>query len=115
MHIPTMHFVVQQIAAETHHRFFSPVMALRMAREVGINACEARIMNDAQHFPIALVRRFDRTRADRSARVPFISALTFLGLEGGNPVGTYEDIAMQMRAHAHDARAQMSELYRRKV
>jgi serine/threonine-protein kinase HipA len=90
-------------------------LAQRMAREVGINACEARIMNDAQHFPIALVRRFDRTRADRSARVPFISALTFLGLEGGNPVGTYEDIAMQMRAHAHDARAQMSELYRRKV
>jgi serine/threonine-protein kinase HipA len=89
------------------------VLALTLAREVGINACDARIMNDAQSFPIALVRRFDRTGPDHAARVPFISALTFLGLEGEDALGTYEDIAMQMRAHAHNARDQMSELYRR--
>ena len=89
------------------------VLALRLAAEVGITACEAQVMNDAQNFPIALVRRFDRIGDDHAARVPFISALTFLGLEGEDPIGTYEDIAMQMRAHAQNAGAQMAELYRR--
>jgi len=89
------------------------VMALTLAQEVGINACEAKIMNDAESFPIALVRRFDRTGPNHAARVPFISALTFLGLEGEDQVGTYEDIAMQMRGHAQNAAAQMAELYRR--
>lgn len=89
------------------------VLALRLAREVSILTCEAQIMNDAQNFPIALIRRFDRTGPDHTARVPFISALTFLGLEEEDAVGTYEDIAMMMRAHAQNAGTQMAELYRR--
>ncbi len=49
------------------------VMTLKLAREVGIDACEAEILNTSQRFPAALIRRFDRIGPDFASRVPFIS------------------------------------------
>jgi serine/threonine-protein kinase HipA len=46
------------------------------------------------------------------ARVPFISAQTFMGFPGAEP-GNYVDVAMQMRAFSRDPKADMSELFRR--
>ena len=88
------------------------VMTLRLAREVGIAAAEAEILNTSQRFPAALIRRFDRTGPDHAARVPFISAQSFLGL-GGTDAGSYEEIAMAMRTHVADPAGQITELYRR--
>ncbi|MBK43827.1 MAG: hypothetical protein CMN20_00640 [Roseovarius sp.] len=89
-------------------------MTLRLAREVGIDACVADILNTSQRFPAALIRRFDRVGADHSDRVPFISAQTFLGL-GGTAASSYEDLAMAMRRHCVDPAGQIVELYRRMV
>jgi serine/threonine-protein kinase HipA len=96
--------------SDTYGMARAEVMALRLARMVGIDAAEAHVLNDAPHFPMIRVKRFDRT--DNSARVPYISAQTFLG---GDPdrAGSYEEIAMMMRAHAAQPQAQIHELYRR--
>lgn len=90
------------------------VMTLQLAAEVGIRAAEARILNTSQRFPAALVRRFDRTGADYTGRVPYISAQTFLGL-GGTSTSSYEDLAMAMRQHCVNPAREIAELYRRMV
>ena len=86
------------------------VMALRLAERVGITAANADVLASSQRFPVAIVKRFDRT--DQGARIPFISAQTFMGLPGAEP-GNYVDVAMQMRAFSRDPKADMSELFRR--
>jgi serine/threonine-protein kinase HipA len=90
------------------------VMALLLARDVGIDACVADILITAQQFPAALIRRFDRAGVDHMDRVPFISAQTFLGL-GETATSSYEDLAMAMRQHCVDPARQIAELYRRMV
>lgn len=90
------------------------VMTLKLARDVGISACDAEILNTSQRFPAALIRRFDRIGAGHADRVPFISAQTFLGL-GGTAASSYEDLAMAMRRHCVDSAGQIAELYRRMV
>lgn len=90
------------------------VMTLKLARDVGIAACDAEILNTSQRFPAALIRRFDRIGPDFAARVPYISAQTFLGLDG-TEASSYEEIAMAMRSHCVNAGAQIAELYRRMV
>jgi serine/threonine-protein kinase HipA len=86
------------------------VMALRLAERVGITAANADVLASSQRFPVAIVKRFDRN--DQGARIPFISAQTFMGLPGAEP-GNYVDVAMQMRAFSRDPKADMSELFRR--
>lgn len=86
------------------------VMALRLAVRCGITAAEADVLSSSQRFPVAIVRRFDRTA--KGARVPFISAQTFMGLAGSDP-GNYVDVAMQMRTHSRNPKADMAELFRR--
>ena len=86
------------------------VMALRLAVRCGITAAEADVLSSSQRFPVAIVKRFDRT--ENGARIPFISAQTFMGLRGAEP-GNYVDIAMQTRAHSRDPQADMAELFRR--
>ncbi|WP_321338116.1 type II toxin-antitoxin system HipA family toxin [uncultured Cohaesibacter sp.] len=88
------------------------VLALRMARDVGINAAEAYVLNDAPHFPMIRVKRFDRTGKGYTARVPYISAQTFVGADMDH-IASYEEIAMLMRAQVEDSRKQIHELYRR--
>lgn len=86
------------------------VMALRLAKRVGIAASKADVLSSSQRFPVAIVKRFDRN--DQGVRIPFISAQTFMGLQGAEP-GNYVDVAMQMRAFSRDPKADMSELFRR--
>jgi serine/threonine-protein kinase HipA len=86
------------------------VMALRLAERVGITAAQADVLTSSQRFPVAIVKRFDRN--NQGARIPFISAQTFMGLPGAEP-GNYVDVAMQMRAFSRDPKADMSELFRR--
>lgn len=86
------------------------VMALWLAERVGITAATAEVLPSSQRFPVAIVKRFDRT--DRGARIPFISAQTFMGLAGAEP-SNYVDVAMQMRAFSRDPKADMRELFLR--
>ncbi len=87
------------------------VMALRLSSRVGIRASEAQILaTTAQRFPVALVKRFDRTMT--GARVPFISGQTFMGLEGADP-GNYVDVAHRMMSFCANPKEQMAELHRR--
>lgn len=88
------------------------VLALRLAANIGIRASEARVLNDAPQFPMALVKRFDRSGPDFMGRIPFISAQTFLG-QHADRSGSYEELAMQMRAHSAIPGAEILELYRR--
>jgi serine/threonine-protein kinase HipA len=86
------------------------VMALRLAGRVGISASTANVLASGHRFPVATVKRFDRD--SKGARIPFISAQTFVGLPGAEP-GNYVDVAFQMRAWSRNPRDDMRELYRR--
>jgi len=86
------------------------VLALRLAKRVGIRVAEANVLPSGDRFPVAVVKRFDR--GANGSRIPFISAQTFMGLPGAEP-GNYVDIAFRMRTHAADPVAEMRELYRR--
>lgn len=92
------------------------VMALKLAGEVGLKVSEARLVSSGQTFPICIVKRFDRishqNRNQSPARVPFISAQTFMGLEGAEP-GSYENLALKMRTECVDPTSNMQELFRR--
>ena len=85
------------------------VATLELARSVGIDAASARIALPESELPVALIRRFDRTSADR---VHYLSALSFLDLEPG-AVAFYTDIADALRVHAAEPLQQLTELYRR--
>lgn len=87
------------------------VMTLRLAKEVGIQAAHARILNTDTNLPVSIIRRFDRMKKG-AARIPFISAQTFLGKVGTDP-GTYEEIAMQLRTYGHNPAKDILELFRR--
>ncbi|MCG7392922.1 type II toxin-antitoxin system HipA family toxin [Microvirga sp. ACRRW] len=85
------------------------VMALRLAERVGISASTADVLESGQLFPIAKVKRFDRSG---KIRIPFISAQTFMGLPGTDP-GNYVDVAHLMLVHSDDPEGDRQELYRR--
>ncbi|QRE74986.1 type II toxin-antitoxin system HipA family toxin [Methylobacterium aquaticum] len=86
------------------------VMALHLAARVGITPCHAEVLTNAQRFPAAMVKRFDRDA--QGGRIPFISAQTFMGLPGTEP-GNYVDVAFQMHAWSADPKADKRELFRR--
>ncbi|MCS4088544.1 type II toxin-antitoxin system HipA family toxin [Rhizobium sp. BK176] len=86
------------------------VLALTLARAVGIETAEAKVIPSSQKYPIAIVRRFDR--AEEGIRIPFISAQTFMNLPGAEP-GNYADIAFQMMEWSADATSDTQELFRR--
>jgi serine/threonine-protein kinase HipA len=86
------------------------VLALTLARSVGIEAAEARLLPSSQKHPIAIIKRFDRANED--IRIPFISAQTFMNLPGAEP-GNYADIAFQMVEWSADPSSDTHELFRR--
>lgn len=91
------------------------VLALRLAAAVGITASTARVLDTSQRFPVAVIRRFDRIASQRGtsqARVPFISAQTFMGLRG-TAAGNYVDLAQRMMVHCNDPEGSVRELFRR--
>ena len=87
------------------------VATLHLARAVGLNAPEARLMLEATDSPIALIRRFDR---EGPARIPYISARTALQRHGAEQ-GSYTEIAQFIRQHSDNPRADLAELWLRIV
>ena len=85
------------------------VATLNLARAAGIDAASARLELSDTNRPVALIKRFDRSRGER---LSYLSAQSFIGAETASG-GFYTDIADSLRVHASDPRQQMDELYRR--
>jgi len=87
------------------------VATLHLARAVGLNAPDARLMLGTTCSPIALIRRFDR---EGPARIPYISARTALQRHGADQ-GAYTEIAQFIQQHSDNPRADLTELWLRIV
>jgi len=87
------------------------VLAMRLARAVGIEAAEARLI-DSDSVPVALIKRFDRS--DGGRRVLYTSAATMLGAEPGDAgEHAYTEIVDALRMHGAAAQTDIDELWRR--
>jgi serine/threonine-protein kinase HipA len=87
------------------------VLAMRLAKEAGIAAADARLV-DSAGVPVALVRRFDRT--PDGGRLMFVSAATLLGVESADaPEHSYAEIVDALRVHGAAVQADVEELWRR--
>ncbi len=86
------------------------VLAMTLAAAAGINVAPATLL-DVAGRPVALITRFDRAQ-DR--RIPFISAMTLLGLNDGDEA-TYTDIAEVIRMYSSAPTLDLHELWRRLV
>lgn len=87
------------------------VLAMQLAQKAGINAAVTRLI-DSDGVPVALVRRFDRTKDGK--RLMYISAATLLGVERGDPQEHfYTEIADALRMHGADVQSDLEELWRR--
>ena len=86
------------------------VLALRLARKAGMDVAPARLESVAGR-PVALITRFDRRNGQR---IPFLSAMSLLGLNDGDEA-TYTDIADCIRMYSSAPTADLHELWRRIV
>lgn len=87
------------------------VLAMRLARDAGINAAASRLVISGG-APVALIERFDRP--PDGGRIPYISAATILGVETGDPTEhTYTEIIDALRQFGADAQSDIEELWRR--
>src|SRR5438105_7599091 len=86
------------------------ILALTLAAQAGIQAAEHRLVPVVGHS-VAVLTRFDRVGKNR---IPFISALTLLGLPQGDP-GAYTLLADGIRQFGHDVPGDLRELWRRLV
>jgi serine/threonine-protein kinase HipA len=87
------------------------VLALILAKQAGINAAAARIV-ESENLPVALIRRFDRR--GRGDRIMYISAATMLGLEVTEADNhTYTEIVDAIRVHGAEVQTDIEELWRR--
>ena len=86
------------------------MLALILARRAGINAAAARLQ-DVAGRPVALIARFDR---QGGRRLPFLSAMSLLGLGDGDQA-TYTDIAESIRMYSSAPTEDLRELWRRIV
>ncbi len=87
------------------------VLAMTLAKAAGINVAAARIV-DSGGVPVALIRRFDRTRDGR--RLLYVSAATLLGVESAGPQEhSYTEIVDALRVNGAAAQADIEELWRR--
>ncbi|TQV67259.1 type II toxin-antitoxin system HipA family toxin [Exilibacterium tricleocarpae] len=86
------------------------VLAMTLAAKVGINVSKARLQ-DVAGRPVALITRFDRQDGQR---IPFLSAMSLLGLNDGDEA-TYTDIADCIRMYSSEPTADLHELWRRIV
>jgi len=87
------------------------VATLKLAREVGLDAPDARLVLERTAHPIALIRRFDR---QGTARIPYISARTALERQGAEQ-GAYTDLAQFIRQHGDNPLVDLRELWLRMV
>lgn len=86
------------------------VLALTLAEQGGIDAADARV-EVAAGRPVSVIKRFDRNDA---GRIPFLSAMSFLGKTDGDD-GTYTEIAEIIRKHSSSPTEDLHELFRRVV
>lgn len=86
------------------------VLAMTLAVRAGINAATARVV-DVAGRPVALITRFDR---HEGLRIPFLSAMSLLGLKDGDEA-TYTDIAEAIRSYSSAPTEDLHELWRRIV
>jgi serine/threonine-protein kinase HipA len=83
-------------------------VALRLAAQAGIRTPEHELVRVGGE-PVLLSRRFDR---DGMARIPFLSALSLLGLKDGSR-GSYPELVDALSEHGAQAQVDAHELYRR--
>lgn len=86
------------------------VLAMTLAAKAGLNVSAARL-EDVAGRPVALIARFDRHDGQR---IPFLSAMSLLGLNDGDEA-TYTDIAECIRMYSSAPTADLHELWRRIV
>ncbi len=86
------------------------VLAMTLARKANLNVADARLEN-VMGRSVALITRFDR---DGDQRIPFLSAMSLLGLNDGDEA-TYTDIAEIIRSYSREPTADLHELWRRIV
>ena len=86
------------------------VLAMTLAASAGINVANATLL-DVAGRPVSLITRFDR---DQDRRIPFVSAMTLLGLNDGDEA-TYADIAEVIRMYSSAPTEDLHELWRRIV
>ena len=86
------------------------ILALTLATQAGIQVAEHRLVAVGGHS-VAVITRFDRAGKNR---IPFISAVTLLGLPQGDP-GAYTLLADGIRQLGHDVPGDLRELWRRLV
>ena len=86
------------------------ILALTLASQAGIQVAEHRLVAVGGHS-VAVITRFDRAGKNR---IPFISAMTLLGLPQGDP-GAYTLLADGIRQFGHDVPGDLRELWRRLV
>jgi serine/threonine-protein kinase HipA len=85
-------------------------VALTLARRAGIRTPDHELIRVAER-PVMLTRRFDRTE---HVRVPFLSALSMLGLKDGER-GSYPELVDALTRYGARARQDARELYRRMI
>ncbi len=86
------------------------ILALALAERSGLNVASGRLETVAGR-PVALIRRFDRAGENR---IPFLSAMSLLGLNDGD-AATYTDIAECIRMYSSAPTEDLHELWRRLV
>ena len=86
------------------------VLAMKLADKAGLSVSAARL-EDVAGRPVALITRFDRRDGQR---IPFLSAMSLLGLNDGDEA-TYTDIAECIRMYSSEPVADLHELWRRIV
>lgn len=85
-------------------------IALSLANQAGIRTPDYELRHVAGRS-VLLSRRFDRTAG---TRIPFLSALTMLGLKDGQH-GSYPELVDILTSHGAQAKEDSRELYRRMV
>jgi serine/threonine-protein kinase HipA len=83
---------------------------MTLAAKAGLNVSAARLQ-DVAGRPVALITRFDRRDGQR---IPFMSAMSLLGLNDGEEA-TYTDIAESIRTYSSEPTEDLHELWRRIV
>lgn len=86
------------------------VLAMKLAARAGLNVSAVRLQ-DVAGRPVALITRFDRRDGQR---IPFLSAMSLLGLNDGDEA-TYTDIAECIRMYSSAPTTDLHELWRRIV
>ena len=81
-----------------------------LARKAGLTVPDVRLV-DVAGRPVALIKRFDR---EENRRIPFLSAMSLLGLNDGDEA-TYTDIAEIIRMYSSAPTEDLRELWRRIV